>query len=404
MGGEALDAMIATTRVDVRTFHALPQAYRIAAEAHLALLADLADINDYHEDDIVNVSQILGDAYQHQDWALLMTFQRQLQSLLDLRGYWGMGIQLNHWACEAAQETGAHVDWASWTHHRADIHNQEGRYPLALEEYLASETMFLQLGREPQALKSRHQRAMVLRATGQYRNALRLGEAVIRRAQELGLDDWVANPLYLRALLARDRGDYNLAETTILESLRLFQEAANASLAAHCQHFYGELLLLIGKEVERARHLLLASLATSRSLSIVRRVAATQRLLGDLERHAGNPDVASAYYQQAIETCEAIGDRPQKARTLLGQAQLAYQMGNTGGGKRLLVGLVGFFGEIGDPRGAAGACLLLALKGLQNLDLVDSLVYGIRGLAVALRAGLFAPRFLIGILRRWPRF
>lgn len=390
--------------MDVRAYYNLPNAYRLAAAAHLGLLADLEDILDYHDDDLINVSGLIAAAHRQQDGELLMEFQRRLQAMLDLRGYWALAVQLNEWACEAALNAGNRVDWAGWTHHRGDIFHQRGQYPRALEAYHLSEGTYLELGRVLQALKSRHQRAMVLRAMGQYRQAWLLCEDTIHQARTLDEPSWIANPYYLRALLARDRGDYPLAEATILESLRLFQAAGNESLAAHCQHFYGELLLLRGRDLTRAGDILRESLATSRRLSIVRRVAATERLLGDLERLSGNLEQAAEYYHRALETCEAIGDRPQKARALFGQALLAYRRADPQTGYGLLRSAASLYDEIGDPRGLAGACLLLVLRSLQRLDLRHTMVFGWRGLWVALRSGLFAPRLLTGALRRWRRF
>jgi tetratricopeptide (TPR) repeat protein len=113
----------------------------------------------------------------------------------------------------------------------------------------------------------------------------------------------------VQALVARDWGDFRQARQSIEESLSRLDSSEEPAMIAQCRHFLGELALLQGCLAE-ARAQLEESLQLCQKVGILRRVAATQRLLGDVARAEGQNDEAGKLYQQAIATAMLLGDRP----------------------------------------------------------------------------------------------
>jgi tetratricopeptide (TPR) repeat protein len=71
-------------------------------------------------------------------------------------------------------------------------------------------------------------------------------------------------------------------------------------MSVQCHHFLGELALLQGRLTE-ARAQVEKSLRLSQSAGILRRVAATQRLLGDVSWAEGDYGEANDLYCAAVE-------------------------------------------------------------------------------------------------------
>lgn len=137
----------------------------------------------------------------------LLAFRDALQVYLDLQGYWADSSLLNDRAIAMADRCGDQENLARLTHDRADIFHQLGEYRQAAQLYETSEQIYIQLNNKERAIASRHMRALVVRALGQLAEADHLCETVIAEAHQLGLHTWIAHPLYVRALLARDRPD-----------------------------------------------------------------------------------------------------------------------------------------------------------------------------------------------------
>src|SRR5947209_3608973 len=173
------------------------------------------------EREMPNLWEAARQCYQQKAWDRLSAFRDALQPFLDLRGYWPQSLLLNEWAREAAQARGDNINAARWTHDRANILHQQGKYHDAEKLYQTSEEAYRSLGENEMALKSRQMRSIVVRAQGRITEAERLCETTIREARNLGLDQWVANPLYVLALLTRDQGNLRKAQQCIEESLHV---------------------------------------------------------------------------------------------------------------------------------------------------------------------------------------
>jgi len=344
-----------------------------------------------------NLWEAVRQSYQHQDWERVAAFRDALQLFLDLRGYWAQSVALNEWAYEAAQALGDAVNAVRWTHDRADILHQRGEYREAEQLYQACEKAYLTQGENAMALKSRHKRSLVVRAQGRIKEAELLCQTIISEARELGLDQWVAHPLYVLALLTRDQGNLRQAEQCIAESLRVV-DPSEIELIAHDDHFLGELAFLRG-DLAQARTHLEKSLKLSQQIGIMRRIAATQRLLGDVARVEGCDEEAGQLYDEALGTVTRLGDRPVLARLLLSKAKLLILRKQTHEATMLLRGAISIYQEIGDARSVGGISLLLLRLYLLRGQWWRALRLGIDAFRAVLSSGL-----LLRVLFNLPRF
>jgi len=278
--------------------------------------------------------------------------------------------------------------------------HQQGNYREAEKLYRAAEEAYRALGEHAMALRSRHMRSLVVRAQGRLVEAEHLCETTITETQELGLGRWLAHPLYVRGLLARDRSNLHVARESVQRSLELLGGTDELAMIAQCHHFLGELGLL-ESDLVGAREQLEYSLHLSQRIGILRRVAATQRLLGDLAQIEGRYEQAERIYDEALEVITRLDDRPQLARLLLSKAQLVARLGRDREASDSLKGAMFTYGEVGDARGVAGASLLLARLHISHRRIWQAVKMTVGAFRAARSAGLLCPHTLIGAIQRW---
>jgi tetratricopeptide (TPR) repeat protein len=240
---------------------------------------------------------------------------------------------------------------------------------------------------------------LTIRAQGRLAEATRLCETTIADARRLGLDHWLAHPLYVRALLARDRGNLRAARQWIEGSIQRLTDADELAMLGQCYHFLGEIALLQG-DLEQARMQLERSLNLSHQAGILRRVAATHRLLGDLARFQRQFGEAERRYHAAMELASRLGDRPQVARVLVSQAYLQAAMEQKQEAVRLLSRSKYVYQDTGDVRGEIATSLLLMRLHLSQLQLQEAMCLFISALEAAWSSRLLCPRIPGGVLRR----
>ena len=352
------------------------------------------------EREMPNLWEAIRQSYQEQDWKRVSAFRDALQPFLDLHGYWAQSLVLNEWACEAARALGDAVSAVRWTHDRADILHQRGEYREAERLYQDCEEAYRAMGEKAMALKSRDKRSLVVRAQGRITEAEYLCRTTISEARDLGLDHWVAHPLYVLALLVRDQGDLQKAEQCVAESLHL-ADPGEIELIAHDYHFLGELAFLRG-DLAQARAHLEKSLRLSQQIGIMRRIAATQRLLGDVARGEGRYEEAEHIYNEALGIVTQLGDRPVLARLLLSKAKLLIRRKQVQDATMMLKAAISIYKEIGDARSVGGVSLLLLWQYLRQGHWLQALRVGFAAFRVVFSSGLLL-RVLFNLrrLRTW---
>src|SRR5258707_499851 len=310
---------------------------------------------DHHEvlaRELPNLWETIRQSYQQKQWPVVSAFRDALQGFLDLQGYWTQSLTLNKWACQAARESGETLNEIRWTHDRADILHQRGEYHKAERLYKFCEEKARSLDKDVLALTSRNKRALCIRAQGRIGEAEQLCQTTINEARCLGLNYWIANPLYTRALLIRDQGNLKKAECCIEECLSVV-DPDDIALIAHFHHFLGEVALLL-KHRDKARSYLVKSIQLSEQAGVVRRIASTKRLLGDLERIEGDYETAEKLYNDALGIASRIEDLPAFARLLLSKAKLKMQMKQREEAIVLLKEAISSYQKVGDARSVGG--------------------------------------------------
>ncbi len=346
--------------------------------------------HDKLERQLPNLWEAVRQSYRLQAWTALLAFHEALQPVLDLRGYWKQSILLNEWACEGADALGDRLNAIRWTHDRADMLHKQGHYAEAERVYQTCEQAYWAMGEYEPALKSRHMRSLVLRAQGRSLEARRLCETTLVEARQLGLMTWIAHPLYVKGFLLRDQGAIEQAERCIEQSLALLTtqpEPNEDAMIAQCHHFLGETALRRG-DLEKARTHLLTSLRLSQRGGVIRRVAATQRTLGDLERHERHFEKAERLYSEAFTSATRLGDRPELAKLQLARAQMLMQQHQTTEAILGLKAARALFQEIGDARGMVGSSLLRGQCALQHMRVLETASSLLDVLSIAVSFGL----------------
>jgi tetratricopeptide (TPR) repeat protein len=357
--------------------------------------------NNYRalEYELPNLWEVAQKSHQRKAWKIVLSFQDALRPFLDRRGYWSRSLILNDWAIEAAQALADEISVVRFTHDRADILHQQGKYHEAERLYQRCEAGYRTLGEHTMAIKSRHMRSLAIRAQGQFIEAKQLCESTIREAHELVQDQWLAHPFYVRALLARDREDFQEAVQWIRESLVRLTGTEEVAMLAQCHHFLGEVAFLQGDLIE-AQAELESSLWMSQQIGSLRRVATTKRLLGDLARVEGNYELAGQRYDEALEIASRLGDQPETGRLFIAQAELMINLKQPQYAILLLSGALATYKEIGHAKGAAKAALPLLRLYLCQGQVWQALKVALLALKMMYAAGVLRPTILLRLLRQ----
>ncbi len=306
------------------------------------------------EREFPNLWQTVQQCYQREDWQSVVAFQDALRLFLERRGYVPQSFSLNMWACEAARDLGDTMTATRFTHDQADLLQRQRNYPEAERLYRQSEEGYRALGENEMALKSRHMRSLAVRAQGRFRTARRLCLSVLDEARSGGLDQWLAHPFYILALLARDQKKFQEAELLIEESLSRLKDTEDLAMIAQCHRFRGSVALLQGDFV-KAR----TELEKSLSLCGLHGTVATERLLGNLARAEGQYDEAKTSYEKALGIASQLNDLYEVARLLTEQARLMTHVGKQDTAILLFRGAISTFQEIDNTKEITGVFPLL---------------------------------------------
>jgi tetratricopeptide (TPR) repeat protein len=314
------------------------------------------EVNNYSllECELPNVWQTVQKCYQRKDWQSVVAFQDALRLFLERRGHVSQSFSLNMWACEAAKSLGDTVTATRFTHDQADLLQRQRNYSEAERLYQQCEEGYRALGENEMALKSRHMCSLAVRAQGRFRTARRLCLSVLDEARRGGLDQWLAHPFYILALLARDQKKFQEAELLIEESLSRLKDTEDLAMIAQCHRFRGSVALLRGDFV-KAR----TELEKSLSLCGLHGTVATERLLGNLARAEGQYDEAKTSYEKALGIASQLNDLYEVARLLTEQAKLMTQVGKRDTAILLLRGSLSTFQEIDNTKAMADVFALL---------------------------------------------
>ena len=209
----------------------------------------------------------------------------------------------------------------------------------------------------------------------------------------------MAHPLYVLALFARDQGDIQRAETLVEESLSLLADTNEDAMKGQCHSFLGE-LFLYQKKLLQARAHLETSLQLVRQANIVRRIATTQRLLGDLAVMEEKYEEAAMIYASLMELFEGgLDDQPALAQTLFSRAQLMIRLRQLGEAAQMLEGAASLYKTVGNARRVVGVSFILIKVCIRQGRWVQAGKHLVPFIKTAYASGLLRPRVLFTLLR-----
>jgi tetratricopeptide (TPR) repeat protein len=176
-------------------------------------------------------------------------------------------------------------------HDLAEIHHQQGRHRDAVELFEKSYALRRDAGDRFGALTTKHMLVLALRALrGNYHDiAYRKAQEVLAEASELAKEDsvkapWVAHPIEVLSLFARDRKNFKLEHDLLMEALQIHLTNNQDDRSIMLGQCYGRLGQLSAEQrrYDEAIKYFNESLKYSAE-GLNRRVAATSlRYLGDV--------------------------------------------------------------------------------------------------------------------------
>jgi tetratricopeptide (TPR) repeat protein len=398
---DCVTSLSSIQRETAQAFFFSQEPENVALSYRLLFCQTEKDNFDAIEAELPNIIDSVEQGYRRKAWAKVAAFQDALQHFLNFRGHWEESILLNEWGRIAAETLGDQFIFARWTHDRADIYNQQGHYAEAEKLYGIAEGVYKSQGHSFQALESRHMRSIVARAQGKIIQAQKFNEETLRAGKDRGKEKWLPHPLYVRALLARDMGNFTQAKEIIQDCLQRFEGIGDRVMIAHCHHFIGELMLIQGEHGRDVEAHLRYSLKLSEQENIVRRLPATQRLIGDLYRYREDYRMTDKIYNDALEIAMRIGDRPQIGRLMVSKAHLHISRGRIEEAETSLKGALNIYRKIGDTRWIIGVSYLFVRLYLKQKRYWLALTNALRGFKIALGTNLLHPRIMYGAIRRW---
>ncbi len=339
------------------------------------------------------------ESYKLNQWDALIAFRDAVHACLNALGYWQEGLWLDAKACEAPEAVAVPLDIARWTHDMGDIFHSLGRYLEAEEKYKIGEKLYRACGQPDMAVRSAHMCSMVLLAQGRAKEASSLCERCITESQSLGLGNWVAHPLYVRGLLARDAGQFTKAAQCVEQSLALVKVADDKAMEAQCLHLLGEIALLRGN-VESAINYLQDSCVISEVTGMQHRLSSSLRLLADIARDQGNFHDAQALYDRLLKMPWQSGDKVSLARIYLSMARLHNVLGQPGLALGQLQSATAIYDVLQDARGAAVTQVLLARQYLLLRKWRQAVTSLWQALKTARIAGFLSTNGAVTLLRR----
>jgi tetratricopeptide (TPR) repeat protein len=345
---------------------------------------------------------IIRYCHEHAQWSNVVAYYDRLYADLDHYGEWLETLTLNKWARDAASEVGDRGRYARYTHQRGALLHQRGAHQEAERLFHESETVFRSFGEGKPAIESLHMRALVTRAQGRLTEAQQICDRVVDEAKQLHLDGWLAHPLFIRGLLARDRGDLALAEHYVSESRSLLVADDEPAMTAQCEQFLGEIAML-RSDWSQARARLEASRELYRSIGGVRQLLGSQRLLADLARFENRQQDVESLYNEALVLAEQLGDQEQLARLLLAKAQVIAPQGNWPLAIDTLRAAILTYQATNNARAVTGLSALLAWWCLRRGRPREAVIAGVTAVQTARVTGLLYPKAILGMLARGRR-
>ena len=163
-------------------------------------------------------------------------------------------------------------------------------------------------------------------------------------------------------------------------------------------------MAFLQQDYDNAQTFLNNSLKRSEEVGILRRIAATKRLLGDVARSRLEHEAASGYYQDALQLLQRLGDRPQICRTLVSLGQLELAKGSWDVALSFFVQAKQSYRNLNDPRGIVATCFFLMRLYFRRRNFIWAANELADGVETGLKGGLVSWVVIVGALKRWGKW
>lgn len=286
--------------------------------------------------DTIDIRDILSYLRDVAAWEAILDSCEILGFINKQQGHRDIARELIEMGVDAAIKLNRSDMQGRLTHDLAEIHHQQGRHEEATYLFEESYQLLMLSGNKFGALRSKHMLVMVLRGLGKKNRSLAYQKAkeVLEEAREIAKEDhtispWVAHPLEVMSIFARDVGNLRLEENLLSEALRIHLESNQndqSIMLGQCYRRLGQLFVR-KKDYEKAEYYYQESLKYSAKGQNLRVAATTMRYLGDLYAKRRAFDTALLNYSQAMNIAIDGNFTDEQIALSLSLAYLYFRMG-----------------------------------------------------------------------------
>jgi tetratricopeptide (TPR) repeat protein len=264
-----------------------------------------------------NILSIMNWCHTSGNWQMVAQFRNSMSDFLRSRGYWHQCIQCGLQTLEAAQAMGdmSLVSWVQtvdlgWTYYRQGNHVEvESRATEALHEFrnineecgVVATLLLLGGLRREEDLEQAEQL---------YRIALQIVENLNQESDTIvglgSIANLIARVRVALAAVARDRGDYEMAEEELRRAQNIAEVENDPERLAAVNGFLGVTALKQGRMAE-ARSILTQNLALNERIGRLYGAAHDRRYLALIEESLGNFGEALTFARHANQMYHRLG-------------------------------------------------------------------------------------------------
>jgi tetratricopeptide (TPR) repeat protein len=217
------------------------------------------------------------------------------------------------------EELGDKKGIANTLHQLGNIHFQQGDYEKAIEKYDQSMKIEEELENKGGIARTLHQLGNIHYLQGEYEKAIEKYNQSLKIKEELGDKGSIASTLHQLGMIHQDKGEYEKAIEKYNESLKIDKELGDKGGIARTLHQLGNIHCHqgeYGKAIEKYNE----SLKIKEELGDKGGIAHTLHQLGRIYQDQGEYEKAIEKYNKSMKIFEELGDKR-------GIASIIYQLG-----------------------------------------------------------------------------
>jgi len=272
--------------------------------SHAEINAENLDLLELEKDNLIATIDL---AAETRDWEIVMEVTNGLsEGMLNLHGHWNDAKRVLNLALQAATNSNAQYEVASFGHNLAILHHMQGEIDEARRLYIKSLEIVKQLGDEQGIAHSLHQLGRIAQDQGKIDEARRLYTESFEIQKKLDNQRGIANSLHQLGRIAQDQGKIDEARRLYTESFEIQKKLDNQHGIANSLHQLGRVAEDQGK-IDEARRLYTESLEITKKLGDQHGIANSFGQIGRLAESEHKLEEAVAMYRAALKIFETLG-------------------------------------------------------------------------------------------------